>query len=114
MSHKTTVKITTKLNGIKKTSKLKRGDIIVIYWHDAFSNCMGTWMSKEEMSSFVGSPVQVFTVAMYWSTEADQLNLMQTVIANDGAVANPFSIPLGCIKKINKIGRLELDGVYDN
>ena len=71
-------------------------------------------MSAEEVNDFVGLPIKVFTVAMYWSTKVEQINLIQTVISADGSVANPFSIPIGCIKKVCKIGRLELDSVYDH
>ena len=114
MPRKRIEKITTKSSGTKKIPKLKRGDIVVIYWHDAFSNSGGTWMSKEEVNAFVGGPIKVFTVAMYWSTKVEQINLIQTVVSADGSVANPFSIPVGCIKKVCKIGRLELDSVYSD
>jgi len=86
----------------------------MINWHDAFSAQGASWVEPSEMKEFSGQPCSAFTIAMFWSIEIDQMNLFQTVMAGSGAIANPFSIPLGCIKKIAKVAELDLAGVYDD
>jgi len=84
--------------------KLQEGDLLEILWHDSAQiHPDETWILFQDME-WEAEELQVNaiqTVGYYLSRTKDTLFLCQTYCSNGGCI-NIFSIPVGCIRVLEK------------
>jgi len=90
-----------------KIPKLKPFELIEIIWEDS----MGTrhpWYSKKEYQEWRDDDVMIKTIGYFQEVHKGKLYLVRgfTFYLRDNQtedLQSPFSLPMGCIKKIRKL-----------
>jgi len=84
-----------------KIPKLKKYDIVRVTWIDSYTIDNGAWIDEEEIDSSGDGHIE--TVGHYLEKSQTQLILCQSYYRGQDVVQGGFSIPLGCIKEIEKL-----------
>ena len=102
-------KLTTKKRKIPKRNKglLKTFEAVEVIWVDATTNSSQAWLHKEDVDEWLDGVGVIKNIGYILDSNDDYLTICGGFnIDFTGAievVTNPFSIPLGCIKKVSKL-----------
>lgn len=79
-------------------TRLKRGDLLEIIWHDAWCPEIKGWIDNHDEGV-----LEVRTVGIFWNQNKEYIYTYGSLTTSDEfstLMGNPFNIPKGCIKSI--------------
>jgi hypothetical protein len=86
--------------------KLRKGDLVSVFWLDAYPAGDG-WIDPEELGDRFDGVYRIHSVGIYMGRVKGYLRMVQSMGDGgdkfDGGMVGGFSIPLGCIESVKKV-----------